>query len=101
MKLQDLAAVLAGADPDRLLDREDEDLAVADRAGPRVLEDRLDDHLALNNARIPTIDIIDFDYPRPRAATYWHTTKDIPDNCSALSLAKVGYVLEDWLKKAK
>ena len=69
---------------------------------PQTVHEVRDDHLALREtARIPTIDIIDFDYPRPRAATYWHTTKDIPDNCSALSLAKVGYVLEEWLKKAK
>ncbi len=61
-----------------------------------------DDHLALRNiAKIPTIDIIDFDYPRPRAQTYWHTAQDTPENCSALSLAKVGYVLKEWLKKVK
>ena len=47
------------------------------------------------------ISIVDFDYPRPRAPSYWHTTKDVPENCSALSLAKVGYVLEEWLKKVK
>ena len=69
---------------------------------PQTVHEVRDDHLALRNiAKIPSIDIIDFDYPRPRAATYWHTTKDVPDNCSALSLAKVGYVLEEWLKKAK
>ena len=69
---------------------------------PQTVHEVRDDHLAFRNiAKIPTIDIIDFDYPRPRAATYWHTTKDIPENCSALSLAKVGYVLEEWLKKVK
>lgn len=69
---------------------------------PQTVHEVRDDHLALRQiAKIPTIDIIDFDYPRPRAATYWHTTKDVPENCSALSLAKVGYVLEEWLKKAK
>ena len=61
-----------------------------------------DDHLALRNiARIPTCDIIDFDYPRPRGPSYWHTTRDVPENCSALSLAKVGWVLVEWLKRAK
>jgi len=60
-----------------------------------------DDHLALNKiARIPTCDIIDFDYPRP-GVNYWHTTKDVPENCSALSLAKVGWVLHEWLKQLK
>ncbi len=69
---------------------------------PQTVHEVRDDHLALRNiAKIPTIDIIDFDYPRPRVASYWHTTKDKPENCSALSLAKVGYVLEEWLKKVK
>lgn len=58
-----------------------------------------DDHLALNKiARIPTCDVIDFDYPRPRAASYWHTEADTPDKCSPLSLAKVGWVMHEWLK---
>ena len=39
-----------------------------------------DDHLALHDiAKIPTCDIIDFDYP------YWHTEGDTPAKCSALS----------------
>ena len=51
-----------------------------------------DDHLALNKiAKIPTCDIIDFDYP------HWHTEGDTPDKCSALSLAKVGWVVHEWL----
>jgi hypothetical protein len=61
-----------------------------------------DDHLALRNiAKIPTCDIIDFDYPRPRGPNYWHTTKDVPENCSAESLTKVGAVLLTWLERAK
>jgi hypothetical protein len=61
-----------------------------------------DDHLALNNtARIPTIDIIDFDYPTSAGSGYWHTTRDVPANCSALSLAKVGWVLKTWLERLK
>jgi hypothetical protein len=51
----------------------------------------LDDHLALNRARIPTIDIIDFEYP------YWHKADDLPKNCSADSLAEVGRVVASWL----
>src|SRR6185312_6060349 len=43
VRLQDLLAGLTGADPDRVLDGQDEDLAVADLAGPRVLQDRLGD----------------------------------------------------------
>jgi hypothetical protein len=58
-----------------------------------------DDHLPLRNtARIPTLDIIDFDYPKPGGDSYWHTTQDTADKCSALSLAKVGWVLHEWLK---
>lgn len=61
-----------------------------------------DDHLALNRtAKIPTCDIIDFDYPRPRAASYWHTEADTPEKCSALSLAKVGWVVIEWLKRVQ
>lgn len=69
---------------------------------PRLRHEIRDDHLALNKiANIPTCDIIDFDYPRPGATSYWHTTNDIPENCSALSLAKVGWVLVEWLKQQK
>jgi glutaminyl-peptide cyclotransferase len=53
-----------------------------------------DDHLALHDiAKIPTCDLIDFDYPP------WHTQGDTADKCSALSLAKVGWVLTEWLKR--
>ncbi len=51
-----------------------------------------DDHIPLNLiAGIPTCNIIDFDYPP------WHTEADTPDKCSPLSLAKVGWVLWEWL----
>jgi len=46
-----------------------------------------DDHLPLNEAGIPTINIIDFQYP------YWHTLQDTPDKCSPESLEAVGMVL--------
>ena len=52
-----------------------------------------DDHLPLNQiAGIPTTDIIDFDYP------HWHTTRDIPGNCSKRSLGIVGRVVHGWLE---
>lgn len=55
-----------------------------------------DDHLALHDiGRIPTCDLIDFDYPP------WHTQGDRPGKCSALSLAKVGWVLQEWLKSGQ
>lgn len=51
-----------------------------------------DDHLALHDiANIPACDLIDFDYPA------WHTRGDTPERCSALSLAKVGWVMRQWL----
>jgi hypothetical protein len=43
-----------------------------------------DDHLPLIINDIPTVDLIDFDYP------YWHTLGDTPDKCSAESLTAVG-----------
>ncbi|HEY2411549.1 MAG TPA: M28 family peptidase [Pirellulaceae bacterium] len=61
-----------------------------------------DDHLALNDiAKIPTTDLIDFDYPNSRGVNYWHTTQDIPEKCSPASLAKVGWVLKTWLEQQK
>lgn len=60
-----------------------------------------DDHLALNTiAKIPTCDLIDFEYGGLRNP-YWHTTKDVPANCSGESLAKVGRVLLAWLAEKK
>ena len=50
---------------------------------------------------IPTIDIIDFEYPTSRGPNYWHTTQDVPEKCSALSLAKVGWVVRTWLERVK
>jgi glutaminyl-peptide cyclotransferase len=53
----------------------------------------LDDHLALRNiAKIPTCDIIDYDY------MYWHTVGDVPQRCSGASLAKVGWVVYEWVR---
>lgn len=61
-----------------------------------------DDHLALRNTgKIPTCDLIDFEYPTARGPNYWHTTKDIPENCSGESIAKVGYVIHTWLQTVK
>jgi hypothetical protein len=60
-----------------------------------------DDHLPLNEiALIPTCDIIDFDYPRPGLRTsYWHTQQDSVEHCSAVSLARVGWVVQEWLRQ--
>jgi hypothetical protein len=57
--------------------------------------DVLDDHLKLHNiGKIPSCDIIDFKF------SAWHTEADLPDRCSALSLAKVGWVVHTWLREA-
>jgi glutaminyl-peptide cyclotransferase len=61
------------------------------RIGPEVL----DDHLPLNDAGIPSIDIIDFGYPQ------WHTSQDLPEFCSGDSLAQVGRVVTAWLSQPK
>jgi len=63
---------------------------------PQVKHTILDDHLPLRNTGgIPTCDVIDYDYPP------WHTQGDTLDKCSALSLAKVGWVIHEWLKSLK
>ncbi|WP_146598686.1 M28 family peptidase [Novipirellula aureliae] len=67
---------------------------------PRSRHEILDDHLPLNQiAKIPTIDIIDFDYPRPGfgAPRYWHTEQDVPANCSGKSMTAVVWVVHQWL----
>lgn len=46
-----------------------------------------DDHLPLMARGIPSVDVIDFDYP------YWHTLEDTPDKCSRHSLQVVGDVV--------
>jgi glutaminyl-peptide cyclotransferase len=46
-----------------------------------------DDHIPLNEAGLPTIDIVDFDY------AYWHTVRDTPAECSPKSLDDVGRVV--------
>lgn len=60
---------------------------------PRPMHTVEDDHVPLRMiARIPTCDVIDFDYP------HWHTTQDLPDQCSAESLEAVGRVMLEWLR---
>lgn len=50
-----------------------------------------DDHVPFINHGISAILIIDFDY------SFWHTTKDIPQQCSAESLETVGQALLAFL----
>ena len=59
--------------------------------------DIYDDHIPLwEIAKIPTIDLIDFQYPNQRT-NYWHTLNDIPQNCSAESLEQVGKLLANYI----
>jgi Zn-dependent M28 family amino/carboxypeptidase len=51
----------------------------------------LDDHIPFIEKGIPSVDIIDFDYP------YWHTGQDTADKVSAESLEMVGRTLQAWL----
>jgi hypothetical protein len=57
--------------------------------------DVLDDHIALIEAGIPCIDLIDFDYP------HWHKLTDTPDKVSGEQLAEVARVLATWIATAK
>lgn len=59
------------------------------RVGPRIM----DDHVPLNEAGLPTVDIIDFEYgPGNRL---WHTPRDTPANVSSGTLAMVGDVVTE------
>jgi glutaminyl-peptide cyclotransferase len=53
----------------------------------------IDDHSPLNATGIPTIDVIDFDYP------WWHTAGDTIDKISARSLQIVGSVALYYLSE--
>jgi len=68
---------------------------------PQARHNIRDDHLPLNSiARIPTCDIIDFDYPNENAGNViWHTTQDTIQNCSQDSLHKVGAVVLEWIRE--
>lgn len=55
----------------------------------------LDDHLALIRAGIPTVDIIDFEYP------HWHRLSDTPDKVSTEQMREVSDVLTVWLQKIR
>ena len=53
----------------------------------------IDDHTPLNAIGIPTIDVIDFDFP------WWHTAEDTMDKISAQSLRIVGSVAAYYLSE--
>ncbi|QQS39565.1 fused MFS/spermidine synthase [Candidatus Woesebacteria bacterium] len=51
-----------------------------------------DDHTSLNDIGIPSVLIIDYDYP------YFHTTHDLPDKCSEDNLKVIGETLMEFMK---
>ncbi len=53
----------------------------------------VDDHIALNEADIPTFLVIDMNYK------YWHTTKDTLDKCSGKSMRIISDVVTSYVKK--
>jgi Zn-dependent M28 family amino/carboxypeptidase len=59
---------------------------------PSVGHTMLDDHIPFRDLGIPSVDIIDFDYP------YWHTAEDTLDKISADSLGRIGRTIEVWLE---
>jgi hypothetical protein len=72
---------------------------VADAVGVKSFEwkegpEITDDHLALNRAGIPAVDVIDFEGYRPN----WHRLSDTPDKCSDKQFAEVAKVVTAWLQ---
>jgi glutaminyl-peptide cyclotransferase len=57
-------------------------------------QELIDDHVPLNAIGIPTLDIIDFDFP------WWHTADDTMDKISAQSLQTVGAVALYYLSES-
>ncbi|HOU15965.1 MAG TPA: M28 family peptidase [Anaerolineae bacterium] len=68
-------------------------LGYGERIIPEYRYAMLDDHIPFIRMGVPSVDMIDFDYP------YWHTTQDTPDKVSAASLEAIGRTLEVWLEK--
>lgn len=56
-----------------------------------------DDHRVFYlETKIPTVNLIDFNYP-DHSHGYWHTLKDVPENCSAESLEAVGRLVTAFI----
>jgi Zn-dependent M28 family amino/carboxypeptidase len=70
-------------------------LGYGDHFIPQVKYTMIDDHIPFAQQGIPSIDIIDFDYP------YWHTVADTADKVSPDSLKRVGHTLQVFLETAE
>lgn len=55
----------------------------------------IDDHIGFIRRGVPSVDIIDFDYP------YHHTTADTCDKLSVESLTRVGRLMEVYVEEAR
>jgi glutaminyl-peptide cyclotransferase len=62
---------------------------------PSVGYQMIDDHIPFVERGVPSVDIIDFDYP------YWHTTSDTIDKVSPASLERVGRTLELFIERGE
>jgi hypothetical protein len=54
-----------------------------------------DDHVPLNQAGLPTVDVVDFSYGPDNA--WWHTPEDTADKVSAATLKMVGEVMAELI----
>ncbi len=68
-------------------------LGYGERIIPRNGYRMTDDHVPFLQHGIPSVDMIDFDYP------YWHTTQDTADKVSPDSLEAIGRTLQTWLEQ--
>lgn len=59
----------------------------------RVGRNLTDDHVPLNQAGLPTVNVVDFTYGPANA--YWHTQQDVPDHVSPSTLEMVGEVVTE------
>lgn len=60
---------------------------------PTYRHSMLDDHSPFIQRGVPSVLMIDFDYP------YWHTLQDTPDQVSPQSLERIGRTLEQFLEQ--
>jgi glutaminyl-peptide cyclotransferase len=67
------------------------ELGYSDQFIPEPRHAMLDDHTPFIERGIPSVLLIDFDYP------YWHTLEDTPDKISPQSLQAVGDTVTAWL----
>jgi Zn-dependent M28 family amino/carboxypeptidase len=65
------------------------DLGLGRHVGGKSMEVR-DDHVPFLMARVRTVDLIDLEFGPHNS--YWHTDKDVPENCSKESLDAIGRI---------